>query len=138
MVATNSDESLVETRLCQSGYARPEVLKVHTGIPVTQTPQPVLQYRTTSEGRVLHFRFILLPDSGLRVICGNIPSDFDDYPRAKALSSLLLDRSFLSVEAFAVACENALGADIANVSLDGKIVTDADVSTFREAFPTGA
>jgi hypothetical protein len=137
-VATNSEEYLVETRLFQAGYARPEVLKLHSAIPVTQTSQPILHYRTTSDGRVLHFNFIKIPDSGLRVICGNIPSDFDDYPRAKALSSLLLDRSFQSVEAFAVACENALGADIANASLDGKIVTDADVCTFREAFPTGA
>jgi hypothetical protein len=116
--------------------ANADVVKVLHGLFNHNTNS--FHYRTTSDGRVLHFNFIFLADSDLRVISGNIPSDFSDYPRAKALASLLLDRSFQSVEAFAVACENALGADIAKVSLAGKIVTDTDVSTFREAFPTGA
>jgi hypothetical protein len=158
----NSEEYLVEKRLRHVGYARPDVLKPQSAVfkqPDLDTASTAsskranaelvrslrdlvcnntnsFHYRTTCDGRVIHFNFIFLDHNDYRVICGNIPSDFNDYPRAKALCSLILDRTFRDVEAFAVACENALGTDIAGVALAGKIVSDTDVSSFCEVFPT--
>ena len=43
------------------------------------------------------------------------------YPRGNAAASMLYGRTFPSVEAFAVACHNALGQNVASVPLYGSI-----------------
>jgi hypothetical protein len=95
-------------------------------------------YRTTSHNRVLHFSFMFVDYSEYNVTCYNSSDELRSYPRGNALVSLLLNRTFPGVEAFAIACENALGADIDAAVLTAKIVSDTDVSTFRKVFPTGA
>ena len=56
-----------------------------------------------------------------RVLCTTSVSDLLDYPRGKALVSLLHNQCFGGVEEFAVACLNALGADLDTCALEGKI-----------------
>jgi len=56
-----------------------------------------------------------------RVLCSTTPEVLRAYPRGAALVSMLCDRTFEGVEAFAVAVENALGEDVTTVLLDGKI-----------------
>jgi hypothetical protein len=56
-----------------------------------------------------------------KVFCSTPPEVLRAYPRGNALVSLLCDRTFAGVEAFAVAVENALGEDVTTVLLDGKI-----------------
>jgi hypothetical protein len=46
------------------------------------------------------------------------------YPRAKAIASLIDDKCFPSVEAWAVACRNALGDNIDTFPLAGSIFVD--------------
>jgi len=56
-----------------------------------------------------------------RVRCTTPVSQLLDWPRGKALVSLLHNQCFAGVEEFAVACLNALGADVDTCALDGKI-----------------
>jgi len=56
-----------------------------------------------------------------RVLCTTPASELLAYPRGKALVSLLHNQTFAGVEAFAVACLNALGADVDTCDLEGKI-----------------
>jgi len=56
-----------------------------------------------------------------RVLCTMSVSQLLDYPRGKALVSLLHNQCFGGVEEFAVACLNALGADLDTCALEGKI-----------------
>ena len=59
-----------------------------------------------------------------KVLCTTTEETFDKYPRAKALKSLLFDQCFPDVEAFAVACRNALGDNIETFDLAGCIFVD--------------
>jgi hypothetical protein len=43
------------------------------------------------------------------------------YPRGNVCASMLYGRTFPSIEAFAVACQNAMGENVTSVSLDGSI-----------------
>jgi hypothetical protein len=56
-----------------------------------------------------------------RVLCTTSVSTLLEYPRGKALVSLLHNQCFGGVEEFAVACLNALGADLDTCALEGKI-----------------
>jgi hypothetical protein len=56
-----------------------------------------------------------------RVLCTTPASELLAYPRGKALVSLLHNQRFGGVEEFAVACLNALGADVDTCALEGKI-----------------
>jgi hypothetical protein len=74
------------------------------------------------QGMMHHFKAMfvdLTPTS--KVLCTNSAEEFDKYPRANALKSLLLDKCFPSVEAFSVACRNALGDNIQAFDLAGNI-----------------
>jgi glutamine synthetase type III len=52
-------------------------------------------------------------------VCCTTPEEvLRSYPRGKALVSLLHNQSFAGVEAFAVACQNALGEDVDTVLLE--------------------
>ena len=54
-------------------------------------------------------------------MCTTPASQLRDYPRGRALVSLLHNQCFAGVEAFAVACLNALGADVDRCALEDKI-----------------
>ena len=56
-----------------------------------------------------------------RVLCTTSVSELLDYPRGKALVSLLHNQCFGGVEEVTVACLNALGADVDTCALEGKI-----------------
>ena len=74
------------------------------------------------QGMMHHFKAMfvdLTPTS--KVLCTTSAEEFDKYPRANALKSLLLDKCFPSVEAFSVACRNALGDNIEAFDLAGNI-----------------
>jgi len=74
------------------------------------------------QGMMHHFKAMfvdLTPTS--KVLCTTSAEEFDKYPRANALKSLLLDKCFPSVEAFSVACRNALGDNIQAFDLAGNI-----------------
>ena len=81
------------------------------------------EFRTEFEGMTHHFEamfmFVDLKDS--KVMCTTTAEAFGKYPRANALKSLLHDKCFHDVEAFAVACRNALGDNITTFSLAGSI-----------------
>jgi hypothetical protein len=77
------------------------------------------------QGMMHHFKAMfvdLTPTS--KVLCTNSAEEFDKYPRANALKSLLLDKCFPSVEAFTVACRNALGDNIDAFELAGAIFVE--------------
>jgi hypothetical protein len=87
------------------------------------TPAFEFELRTNFfQGMMHHFKAIfvdLTPTSN--VLCTNSIEEFDKYPRANALKSLLFDKCFRSVEAFTVACRNALGDNIETFDLAGCI-----------------
>jgi hypothetical protein len=93
---------------------------------------PVLLRQITKKPTIFEFRtdlhhfeamFVdLTPKS--KVLCTTTAEAFDKYPRAKALKSLLHDQCFKDVEAFAVACRNALGDNIETFDLAGSIFVD--------------
>ena len=64
-------------------------------------------------------QFVDLKD--FEVVCTTTKNAFAKYERAKALTSLLYDSCFCDVEAFAVACRNALGDNIETFDLTGSI-----------------
>jgi len=70
---------------------------------------------------LFHGAFTYVDHNENRVFCTTSPEVLRAYPRGAALVSLLCDRTFAGVEAFAVAVENALGEDVTTVLLDGKI-----------------
>ena len=74
------------------------------------------------QGMTHHFEgtFVDLTQKS-KVLCTTTEETFDKYPRAKALKSLLFDQCFPNVEAFAVACRNALGDNIETFDLAGSI-----------------
>ena len=92
------------------------------------------------QGMMHHFKAIFLdltPTS--KVLCTTSTEEFDKYPRANALKSLLLNKSFPSVEAFTVACRNALGDNIETFHLAGCIfVNDQCVDEIIDAADAAA
>jgi hypothetical protein len=90
-------------------------------------------YSVIFGGHKLHFKGSFVHHNDGKVVCANSATELSTYPRSKALFSMLHDRCFGGVEAFAVACENALGADVDEVVLAGKIVPDVDVTLLNEA-----
>ena len=84
------------------------------------------EFRTNYlQGITHHFEAMfvdLTPKS--KVLCTTTADDFDKYPRAKALKSLLEDVCFPSVEAFAVSCRNAMGDNIETFDLAGCIFVE--------------
>ena len=84
------------------------------------------QFRTHYlQGMTHHFEAVFVdmtPKS--KVLCTTTADEFDKYPRAKALKSLLEDVCFPSVEAFAVSCRNALGDNIETFDLARCIFVD--------------
>ena len=68
-----------------------------------------------NKGLIFHGSFI---DRASYPVCCTTPAHvLRTYPRGKALVSLLHNQRFPGVEAFAVACQNALGEDIESVPL---------------------
>ena len=82
------------------------------------------------QGMTHHFEgtFVDLTQKS-KVLCTTTEETFDKYPRAKALKSLLFDQCFPNVEAFAVACRNALGDNIETFDLAGYIFVDGECVT---------
>ena len=68
---------------------------------------------------VFEAKFVDLKD--FEVVCTTTKDAFAKYERAKALTSLLYDSCFCDVEAFAVACRNALGDNLETFDLAGSI-----------------
>ena len=56
-----------------------------------------------------------------KVMVSSTEDTLATYPRGNALKSLLFGKSFRDVEAFAVACRNALGDNLETVNLAGSI-----------------
>ena len=68
-----------------------------------------------NHGLIFHGSFI---DRASYPVCCTTPAHvLRTYPRGKALVSLLHNQRFPGVEAFALACQNALGEDIESVPL---------------------
>ena len=99
------------------------VLALHAG---TWKDSFAFTYSTSHGGEVLRFEGTFVDRHDYKVFCSTTPEVLRGYPRGKALVSLLCDRMFAGVEAFAVACENALGDDVDTVALEGKIARDHD------------
>ena len=79
------------------------------------------EFRTDVGGtpHVFEAKFVDLKD--FEVVCTTTKDAFAKYERAKALTSLLYDSCFCDVEAFAVACRNALGDNLETFDLAGSI-----------------
>ena len=79
------------------------------------------ELRTNFQGADYHFDGMWLDGTGTKVLAG---ATNQEYSRAKALASLLDDKCFASVEAWVVACRNALGDNIDTFPLAGCIFLD--------------
>jgi len=77
-------------------------------------------------GEPLLFHGTFVDRHDYKVLCSTPHEVLRAYPRGNALVSMLVDRTFAGVEAFAVAVENALGDDVTTVLLAGKIDTLSD------------
>ena len=97
-----------------------KVLEKNIGKPPSR-----FEFRTQHEGVPHHFEamFVDLTPKA-KVLCTTTEEDFDKYPRANALKSLLFDQCFRNVEAFAVSCRNAMGDNIETFDLAGCIFVD--------------
>jgi hypothetical protein len=73
------------------------------------------EYRTKFGNQHLIFHGWFIDRAEYKVCCTTPEEVLRSYPRGKALVSLLHDQRFAGVEAFAVACENALGEDVDTV-----------------------
>jgi len=73
------------------------------------------------QSQALHFQGTFVDRHDYKVFCSTPPEVIRAYPRGNALVSMLVDRTFAGVEAFAVACQNALGDDVTTVLRAGKI-----------------
>ncbi len=78
-------------------------------------------YYNKSQHKPLLFHGAFVDRHEYRVLCSTPPEVLRAYPRGAALVSLLCDRTFVGVEAFAVAVDNALGRDVTTVLLHDKI-----------------
>lgn len=94
------------------------VLALHSG---AWKDKSTFNYSTFFTGQLLRFEGTFVDRYDYKVECSTPPEVLLTYPRGKALVSLLADRTFAGVEAFAVAVENAIGGDVLTVLLDGKI-----------------
>ena len=79
------------------------------------------EFRTEFGGTLHHFEAQFVDLKDFKVLCTTTKETFFKYPRAYALTSLFHDKCFSDVEAFAVACRNALGDDIQTEPLPGSI-----------------
>ena len=79
------------------------------------------EFRTEFEGTPHCFLAQFMDLKDFKLLCINTEHTLGEYDRGNALKSLLLMRTFFDVEAFAVACRNALGDNIATCSLAGSI-----------------
>jgi hypothetical protein len=73
------------------------------------------EYHTEFDNQHLVFHGWFIDRAEYRVCCTTPHEVLHSYPRGKALVSLLHDQRFAGVEAFAVACQNALGEDVDTV-----------------------
>ena len=73
------------------------------------------EYHTEFDNQHLVFHGWFIDRAEYRVCCTTPHEVLHNYPRGKALVSLLHDQRFAGVEAFAVACQNALGEDVDTV-----------------------
>jgi hypothetical protein len=79
------------------------------------------ELRTNFQGAQYHFDGMWLDGTGTKVLAG---ATNKEYARSKALASLLDDKCFPSVEAWVVACRNALGDNIDTFPLAGAIFVE--------------
>ena len=75
------------------------------------------EYITQHDNKGLVFHGYFLDRASYPVCCRTPAHVLRTYPRGNALVSLLHEQRFPGVEAFAVACQNALGEDIESVPL---------------------
>lgn len=75
------------------------------------------EYITKHDNKGLAFHGSFVDRAEYKVLCTTPAHVLRTYPRGNALVSLLHDQRFPGVEAFAVACQNALGEDIESVPL---------------------
>ena len=73
------------------------------------------EYHTEFGNHHLVFHACFIDRAEYKVCCTTPEEVLHSYPRGNALVSLLHDQSFAGVEAFAVACQNALGKDVDTV-----------------------
>ena len=80
-------------------------------------------------GHVVRFEAAFVDLQRFEVCCTMSEARMRRYPRGNAVASMLFGRTFPGVEAFAVACHNALGGNEDSVPLDGRIYvyTEPDV-----------
>ena len=76
------------------------------------------EYHTEFGNQHLVFHGWFIDRAEYKVCCTTPEEVLRSYPRGKALVSLLHDQRFAGVEAFAVACQNALGEDVDTVLFD--------------------
>jgi len=79
------------------------------------------EFRTKFDGAEYRFEGMWLDGTETKVLAGLINKE---YSRGKAISSLIDDKCFPSVEAWVVACRNALGDNIDTFPLAGCIFVD--------------
>jgi hypothetical protein len=75
-------------------------------------------------GHTVRFEAKFVDLARFEVYCTFTEGRMRRYPRGNTVVSMLFGRTFAGVEAFAVACHNALGDDVASVYLDGRIGVD--------------
>ena len=96
------------------------VLKRHVGQACR-----FFEFRTDFfQGMPHHFQAMFVDMQDYKVLCTTTADEFDKYPRANALKSLLHGKCFASVVEWAVACRNALGDNIQTFDLAGCIFVD--------------
>ena len=79
------------------------------------------EFRTNFGGTPHCFVAQFVDCKHFNLLCCNTEHTLEQYDRGNALKSLLLMRTFSDVEAFAVACRNALGDNIQTFPLAGSI-----------------
>ena len=79
------------------------------------------EFRTEFGGTLHHFEAQFVDLKDFKVLCCNTEHTLEQYDRGNALKSLLKMRTFSDVEAFAVACRNALGDNLETLPLAGSI-----------------
>jgi hypothetical protein len=73
------------------------------------------EYHIEVDNKCLAFHGWFIDRAEYKVCCTTPEEVLRSYPRGKALVSLLHNQRFAGVEAFAVACQNALGEDVDSV-----------------------
>jgi len=75
-------------------------------------------------GHTVRFEAKFVDLARFEVYCTMSEARMRRYPRGNTVVSMLFGRTFAGVEAFAVACHNALGDDVASVPLCGRVLVD--------------